>query len=190
MANAPATARKPAAAPAAAAKKPAAAAAGKPAAANDAPAAKPAKRGRRGLLFVLLALVAAGAGGAWYYVEHAEPAKTAAAPAAEPKKHPVFVPVDNFTVNLSTVAIDRYLQLGITLEMAGNAAADELKRQMPVIRSRMLLLLSAKTAEELATTAGKQKLIAELLAEARAPLTDDSPTRGVENVHFSAFVIQ
>jgi flagellar FliL protein len=61
---------------------------------------------------------------------------------------------------------------------------------MPVIRSRMLLLLAAKTAEELATTAGKQKLMAELLAEARAPLAGDSPTRGVENVHFSAFVIQ
>ena len=193
MATAPVTARKPAAAPAAA-KKPATAATGKAAnapAANETHPAKPARRGRRGLLFVLLALVAAGAGGAWYYFEHAaEPAKAAAAPAAEPKKHPVFVPVDNFTVNLSAVSIDRYLQLGITLELANNSAADELKRQMPVIRSRMLMLLAAKTAEELATTVGKQKLMAELLAEARAPLSGDSLTRGVENVHFSAFVIQ
>jgi flagellar FliL protein len=103
----------------------------------------------------------------------------------------VFVPIDNFTVNLTTVSIDRYLQIGITLEMASGSVAEELKRQMPVIRSRMLLLLAAKTAEDLASTAGKQKLMAELLAEARAPLpAGDSPTRGVENVHFSAFVIQ
>src|SRR5262245_32982128 len=187
MATAPATARKPAAAPTSAPKKPAAPAAGKPAAANPAAAneahpAKPAKRGRRGVLIALLALVAAGSGGGWYYLEHAAaPAKDAAAPAPEPKKQQVFVPVDNFTVNLSAVSIDRYLQLGITLEMASGSAAEELKRQMPVIRGRILLLLASKTAEELATTAGKQKLIQELLAEARAPLPGDSPTRGVEN---------
>ena len=175
MATKPAAVRKPA---------PAAAPA---AAANDAPA-KPARKGKKGLMLVLVAILAAG-GGAWHYLKRPPAEAKAAAPA--PKPATVFLPIDTFTVNLSSSAIDRYLQLGLTLEVANNAVSEELKTRMPVIRSRMLLLLAAKTPEDLASTAGKQKLMGELLAEARAPLpAGESPTKGVEQVHFSAFVIQ
>ena len=62
---------------------------------------------------------------------------------------------------------------------------------MPVVRSRLLLLLSSKTAEDLGNLAGKHKLMSEILTEARAPLaTSQLPGKGVDHVHFSSFVIQ
>ena len=137
-----------------------------------------------------LALIILGsAGGGWFYMQN----QNAEAKVAEPEKRkaPVFLPLEQFTVNLTTVTTDRYLQVGITLEVSGGDIADQLKQQMPVVRSRILLLLAAKTAEELASTAGKQKLIAEILAESRAPMpAGATPSKGIENVHFSAFVIQ
>jgi flagellar FliL protein len=173
-------------------RKPAAPAASKkiPAPEAASPQASPAKRPkrRRSLVLALLALASGAGAGAWYVLEPAAEARNAP---DEPRKQSVFVPLDTFTVNLAEPGIDRYLQLGVTLEAANAATADELKRQMPVIRSRILLLLSAKTAEELATTPGKHKLMAELLDEVRAPLpASDSPARGVENAHLSTFVIQ
>lgn len=152
------------------------------------PAAKPSRRGRW-LLLVLLVLAGGGGAAAWMHFDAPE-ANAAAAPAPAPKKKTVFYAVEPFTVNLTSPTIDRFLQIGFTLEFAGDEAAEELKRQMPVVRSRLLLLLAAKTPEELATTAGKQKLMEEILAEARAPLGGDTPSRGLERVHFSALIIQ
>jgi flagellar FliL protein len=183
MATSPAAARKPATAPAA----PPARKAGSTVA-EEAPA-RPAKRSRRGLAIGALIVAVAGGAGGWYVLQHSSAEAKAVAP--EPRKQQIFVPVDAFTVNLASPGIDRYLQVGVTFEMGSGAAADELKRQMPVIRSRVLLLLAAKTPEELATTPGKQKLMAELLAEARAPMPEsEGASRGVEHVHFSSFVIQ
>jgi flagellar FliL protein len=122
---------------------------------------------------------------------HAAPASAPAAAKKDKAAAPVFLPLETFTVNLTTVTIDRFLQIGITLELAGDETAEALKRQMPVVRSRILLLLASKTAEELATPEGKKKLMADILAEARAPLpAGGAPSKGVEQVHFSAFVVQ
>lgn len=158
-----------------------------------APAAEaPAKKGRGKLVPIVAAVViAAGAGGGgWFYMQHKNAeAKTAHVP--EKKKAPAFLPIDQFTVNISGGGGDRFLQIAFSLEVADPKIADQLKQQMPVVRSRLLLLLSSKTAEDLGNLAGKQKLMSEILAEARAPLEDSElPGKGVENVHFSSFVIQ
>jgi flagellar FliL protein len=174
-------------------KKPAAAPA-KPAAAQAAPAADtkaaPAKKRRAmPVLAVLMLLCAAGAG-SWHYLRMQQ-AQAATSPKAEKKAEPVFLPLEQFTVNLTTVSIDRFLQVGITLEMSGADAGERVKKYLPVVRSRILLLLASKTAEDLATPAGKHKLVEEVLREARAPLPETgTPGKGVENAHFSAFVVQ
>jgi flagellar FliL protein len=176
--------KKPAPAPA----KPAAAPA-KAAAADD--KAAPAKKKRRAmpvLAFLMLAC-AAGAGG-WHYLR-LQSANAATAPKAEKKPEPVYLPLEQFTVNLTTTTIDRFLQIGITLEMSGSEAGERVKKHLPVVRSRILLLLASKTAEDLATPAGKQKLVDEILRESRAVLPEaGTPSKGIENAHFSAFVVQ
>jgi flagellar FliL protein len=136
-------------------------------------------------------VIAAGAGGGgWFYMQHKNAeAKTAHAP--EKKKAPTFLPIEQFTVNISGGGGDHFLQIAFSLELADPKISDELKSQMPVVRSRLLLLLTSKTTEDLSNLAGKQKLMNEILAEARLPLAESElPGKGVENVHFSSFVIQ
>ena len=157
-------------------------------------AAEPAAGKKKGKLIPILAavlLLSGGGAGGWYYMKQQNAEAKTAQPKPEKKKPPVFVPLDTFTVNLSSAAIDHFLQVAVTLEVSSAEVQEQVKSNMPVIRSRVLMLLASKTAEELSNTAGKQKLMTELLAETRAPLPQgESPTKGIENVHFSNFIIQ
>jgi len=84
----------------------------------------------------------------------------------------------------------------LTYEVHAADVGEALKAQMPLIRSRVLLLLTSRTADELASPQGKAKLASELVALARAALADSSTTGtkndevGVTDVHFSSFIIQ
>jgi len=146
------------------------------------------------------------------------PTHEAAAPAAKPKdgKPPVFVPLDPFTVNLTDKEVDRFAQVGITLEVGDEHTAEEIKAYLPAIRSNVLMVLSHKSSAELLTPEGKQKLSREIMREAvrpmgielddddddAAPATDDSAPkkkkkkkhRNVESpileVLFSQFIVQ
>ena len=144
---------------------------------------------KRLLLFAigaLLAVLAAGGAG-YYFLGHKPSAKV-----AEKLEHKplTYVPMDMFTVNLRTSEQERYLQLTMNLAVADAAAADAVKQQTPAIRNRVLLLLSSKGVEELLTREGKEKLAADLATEIRTTIEGPGPTKGLEQVLFSAFVIQ
>jgi flagellar protein FliL len=98
----------------------------------------------------------------------AAPRMEVAAP--KPGTPPVYLPVDPFTVNLADRDVDRYAQVAVTLEVVDQKTADLLKTYMPSIRSGVLMVLSAKTATELLSREGKEKLQQEILAEAVRPL--------------------
>lgn len=156
-------------------------------AAEQAADTPPAKgKSKKLILIAAIVLLAAGGGGAgWYFTQKPKAEEAAEAPVK--KAPPVFVNLETFTVNLADH--DRFLQVGIIYEVAGNEIAEAMKTQMPVIRSRILLLLSSKTVEALSSVDGKQKLAEELLTEARAPLAPKGD-EAIGQVHFSAFVIQ
>ena len=160
------------------------------AAAEDVP---PKKKTRKRLLIVLpllLPLVAGVGGAAWFYLNRHPDEKKAEAPPVEKKTPPVFVTLEPFTVNLLQENGDHYLQVGIVYQVADDKAVDAIKTYMPVIRNRILLLLSNKHPSELAQLEGKQKLVTELVAAARDALPGAAPERGVEGAFLSAFVIQ
>lgn len=96
----------------------------------------------------------------------------AAAPAAhaKPGTPPVFVPLDPFTVNLADKDVDRFAQIGITLEVVDSHAGDTIKAYLPAIRSNVLMVLSHKTSVELLSREGKEKLAREILREAVRPM--------------------
>ncbi len=205
-------------------------------AAGDAP---PPKGGKKKLILIIVAVVlllAAGGGGFFYFKAKAaheaeaaaeeEGAEEAPAKHAEKKppkrekkkddKHtpPVFVPLDHFTVNLADRDQDRFAQIGITLEVVDAKAGDEIKAYLPAIRNNILLLLSSKSAADLATAEGKEKLARQVRREAVLPMgieleDEDEPVEEpqpgkkrkrraydsladspVQQVHFSAFIIQ
>jgi len=133
-------------------------------------------------------------------VSHAKP---------KPGTPPTFVPLDPFTVNLADKDVDRFAQIGITLEVGDAHVADQLKAYMPAIRNNVLMVLSHKTSAELLTREGKEKLAREIMRESVRPLgielDDEDEDEGapkkkkkrrrnvespVSQVLFSTFIVQ
>lgn len=147
------------------------------------------KKGKLKILILLLVLLAGGGGAAWYFTQGS--GEHAAEPKPEPPKPPVFVTLEPFTVNLQpSDAGDHYLQVGIDLKVADSKVVDEIKLHMPEIRNGVLLLLSSKQVEDISTVEGKQKLSAEIVAQANKPISAKEPGKGVVGVFFTSFVIQ
>ena len=151
--------------------------------------AAPAKGGKKKLIIIIaavLVLVLGGGGAAMLLLkkkpaegeedaagghgkaETSEPVK--AKPKHDPKHPPTFVPLDPFTVNLADKESERYAQIGITLEIEDAKTADELKLYMPAIRNNILMVLAHKTAAEILTREGKEKLSKSILYAAVRPL--------------------
>lgn len=141
----------------------------------------PPKSGKRKLLVILVAVFAvlalAGGGAAWWFHQKASDVETKGEEGAKPGKKaenakpPVFNTLEAFTVNLA--GGDHFLQLGIVLQLKDEETVEKVKAWMPQIRSRLLLLLSSRTAEDLESSKGKQALVDAILAETRAPLGAD-----------------
>jgi flagellar FliL protein len=153
------------------------------------------KKGKGKLLIIIVAavvLLAGGGGAAWYFM-HAKKAahdgQEEAKHEAEPAKPPVFVKLEPFTVNLAAEGEEHMLQTDIELKVADAKATDNIKAHMPEVRNALLLLLSSKTADTLATAEGKQKLSAEVKARINKEL-HVKEDEGVSGVFFTSFVIQ
>ncbi len=198
----------------------------------EAAAAPPAK-GKKKLIIIIAAallVVAGGGGGAAFYMKKKAAEAAAAAEAegedgAAPKhkkeaKHdashpPAFLPLEPFIVNLADKEVDRYAQIGVTLELDDAKTADTLKAYMPAIRNGILMVLAHKTSAELLERKGKEALANEIMREVVKPLgvemddpeadaeddnADAKPKKKkkkkaevelpVKHVHFSNFIIQ
>ncbi|MBH9552742.1 flagellar basal body-associated FliL family protein [Inhella gelatinilytica] len=197
--------------------------------AEAAEAAAPAGGGKKKLIMILVIvvlLVAVGGGAALMLLkkkpkadEDGEEAVDDHAPQVEvakakPGTPPVYMPLEPFTVNLTDQDVDRYAQIGISLEVVDQKTADTLKGYLPSVRSGVLMVLSRKSAADLLSSEGKERLQKEIQREAVRPLgyevdldeaseedTDTAKKKKkkkkkaplalpVSNVHFSQFIVQ
>ncbi|MEO8135880.1 MAG: flagellar basal body-associated protein FliL [Betaproteobacteria bacterium] len=139
------------------------------------------------MIIAALLVLSAGGGGAWWYLHRAP---QDAVPKAAAIKPPLFHSLDAFTVNLVEEGGEHFLQLSVVLQVEDDKAVDQIKTYLPVIRSRMLLLLSAKRPSDLTNSQGKKQLVDELVGAARESLPASTPERGVRGAFLGAFVIQ
>lgn len=190
------------------------------AAAGDAAPAGGGKKKLVIILVVVLLLVLGGGAAALLLLkkkpaegEDGEEAATHAptpVPKPAPGTPPVFVPLDPFTVNLADKDVDRFAQVGVTLEVVDAKFAEQIKAYMPAIRSNVLMVLSYKTSAELLSREGKEKLAREIMREAVRPMgieiededEEEDPAKKkkkkrrapvfnpVTNVLFSSFIVQ
>lgn len=165
----------------------------KGAAAPAADAGAPAQSKKKLLVMVAVAIIAAAAAGGIVFVmtnkggaaaSHAEPVHSGK---IEP---PVFVPIEPFTVNLQPENGDQYLQVTLTLQVAGPSQVDLIKLNMPQVRSRLLLLLSSKKASEINSAEGKKKLTEEIIEQVKQPFVEKGRQQEVTGVFFTSFIIQ
>ena len=98
----------------------------------------------------------------------------------------ILYPLDTFTVNLKSDAGRRYLKTTISLELNGKELSMELDSKAPVIRDRIIRILTSKTLEEISSKKGKQKVSEQIVDTLNSMITDGS----VRSVYFTEFVIQ
>ena len=155
--------------------------------ANPAPAAAPASatdeappppKSKKKLFIIIGALVVLIGGGAGGYMcmQKAEADKKAAeAEANKPenilKKQlterkqnapPIYIPLDEMIVNLPGRGGEHYLQTKIVLRTADSSTEGKVKQFMPVIRDKIITVLSSRQMQELATVEGKTMMAREV----------------------------
>ena len=148
------------------------------------------KKGKGKLFVVVLALVmlaGAGGGGAWWWINRDAGTAQAKAP---PTRPPVFMNLEPFTVNLAEEDGEHYLQTSIVLQVSDEKVVETMKQYLPVIRNRILLLLSSKRPSDIASPAGKAKLVDEVTGAVRESIPGSTPDRGIVQAFLGAFVIQ
>ena len=95
-------------------------------------------------------------------------------------------PLDSFTVNLRSDAGRRYLKVTMSLELEGSELSLELDAKSPVIRDRVIRILTSKTLEEISSKKGKQKVSNQIMDTLNAMTTDGT----IKGIYFTEFVIQ
>ena len=149
--------------------------------------------GSKKLLWVMIILVllsSAGAAAAIYLVLDQRDSGEAQQQTVE-LTPPVFTHIEPFTVNL---ADDRYgsrlLYTGITLRVGNEQSKTIIEEHMPQVRSRLLILLSGKQANELTSTEGKEELAQALISRLNVPLSENQPPLDLREVLFTEFIVQ
>lgn len=159
------------------------------------------KGGKKKLLLIILAAlitvgVVAAAGYTWYELRSIKSQMTN--PQAENKNEvppesvmPVYADIDTFTVSLKPedADSDHVLYIGLTLKMKDDAAKALLEKYLPEVRSRLLVLFSQQTANNLSVDGGKEKLMQEIKKVVSTPLTGQQ-TIMVTDVLFNAFILR
>jgi flagellar protein FliL len=156
-------------------------------------AAQPPARKSRGKLFAIvgaIVVLAGGGAGAYFMTRGGAPAEHAAAeePAHEAEEHGV-VTFEPFIVNLADPGGQRFLRADIRLLVGEVEAAAHVQENAVTIarlRSAIIDVLTAQTAERIVTSEGKAALktaIAETASHVMRPTE-------VSDVLFADFVIQ
>ncbi len=94
------------------------------------------------------------------------------------------VSLETFLVNLSGTDGNRLLKVNLDLEVSGEDVINEIEKRTPQIRDIVIILLSSKNYQEVATAAGKDRLRAEIKDTLNAFLTHGS----VVNVLYTEFI--
>lgn len=156
--------------------------------------------GSRSLLMTFMFLTAVAACGVSGYLfwemKFAKPAqevveddvKAAPAPA---QAEPLYASMNTFTVSLKPTAneSDRVLYLGLSIRLAEQKSLAVLEKYLPEYRSRLFMLLTQQTYEDLATDEGKRRLISNIQSELDKPLAFNQSIR-VTDVLINEFILR
>ena len=98
----------------------------------------------------------------------------------------ILYPLDTFTVNLKSDAGRRYLKVTMSLELEGEELSLELDAKAPVLRDRIIRILTSKSLEEISSKKGKQKISDQIMDTLNAMIADGQ----IKGIYFTEFVIQ
>jgi flagellar FliL protein len=95
-----------------------------------------------------------------------------------------------FVVNFFVAGKQRYLQISLTAMTREPDVIDALGLHTPLIRNKLVMLISGESLDELQTLEGKQQLQEKLLKEVQEVMQQEIKKPGVEQILFDSFIIQ
>jgi flagellar protein FliL len=130
-----------------------------------------------------LLVIGAGAGGYHFLVKPKKPAIAAkAAPPPPPKL--AYVEVKEMTLRLADASAEHYIKLSPVLGVPA-AKSDEITEKLPVVRDRIVTVVTARASTELATPAGKNRLKTDLMDALHRDFHED-----VVEIYFSDYLVE
>jgi len=157
------------------------------------------KKSSKVIIIAAVVLLLAIAGGAGYYFMAGGESNEAAESSKEQKEaeadavanNQVYYAMDkSLIVNFPKGSTASLIQVSLSLLLDSVETVDAVKKHEPMIRNNLLMAISAMGADKLQTTEGKEALRAEMLAEISKVMERMSSKNKVENIYFTAFVMQ
>ena len=130
----------------------------------------------RGLIFLCLGLMSAAV--------YAQEAGTSTPSSVYVDIKPAFV------VNYGGVGKLRYIKTTITLRIEDGVGQSHVRRHMPYLRHKLVMLLSQATEEDISSMTGKELLRQNALAAVREVLMQEEGQQSVMDLLFSSFIVQ
>ncbi len=93
-------------------------------------------------------------------------------------------------VDFSKSASVRFVSISLSLLVQGAGTVDAIKKNEPMIRNNLLMLINAQGVENLKTREGKDKLRAAILADVTGVLEKMEAKGHVKEIFFTSFVMQ
>jgi flagellar FliL protein len=135
------------------------------------------------IIVAAVLLLGGGAGGYHFFTRSKKPAiAKKVAPPPPPKL--AYVDVKEMTMRLSDAGSEHYIKLSPVLGVP-EAKSDEMGEKLPVVRDRIVTVVTARSAADLATPAGKDKLKADLMNALHHDFHDD-----VVDIYFSDYLVE
>ena len=160
---------------------------------EEVPEIETPKQKRSGGLTILLAinfLAVIGIGAFLILRESPSKGTTESAPVAgqKGKERGQIVAFPNFLVNLADRDTNRFIRMGVALEIndTDKKAPDKMKEKEPLVRDTVITLISSMTYQDVRTVQGKQSLRDQLLAKLLEVLGPNS----ISSVFFTEFIVQ
>lgn len=95
-----------------------------------------------------------------------------------------------FIVNFQAGEELRFLQVQVEAVSRDPAAIKALEEHMPVIRNNLIVLFSSQDFTTISTRVGKERIRAQVLSEIQKILREKINKPGIDEVYFTAFVMQ
>lgn len=133
------------------------------------------------VLVLLLGMAGSGAYLGWSYFFQGTGVVAEARPEAKVERE-----MDTFLVNLADPGGKRYLKISMKLVLNNAQAAAQFNARSAELRDSVLLLLSGKKYDDIATFAGKMALKQEAIAQLNQKLGQGQ----VEDIYFTELLVQ
>ena len=142
-----------------------------------------------------LVLVGGGIGGAMFFLKSPEPTEEemmAEEAMMEPDiKDAIYEDIHPaFTVNFVDESKKKFMQVYMVAMFYDMESRDAFKMHIPVIRNNLLLMMSGKNSDELATVEAKEQLRKDVLKEAQSVMQERYGENMVEDIFFTKLVMQ